>query len=292
MEREYEIIGACSGWGAQIRSCEKGLEDLIEGKIFERLKKEGIPIHAVELLYPDKIASEENIPLASSLPLIYNFNRKLTHAVQKTLQQKKFPIVIGGDHSIAVGTWNAFDLPFGLLWIDAHLDAHTDKTTPSGAYHGMPVAALLGYGLKEMAQLIRKNPVLKPQNLAYIGARSFEKEERDLLKELNVKIYFMDEVMNRGLQAIFPEAIRHITQGVEHYGVSLDLDVFSTDEAPGVGSPEKGGILKAELLPLLRSLAQDPRLLAFELVEFNPKRDLFHKTRELIYEILYQVMKA
>lgn len=292
MQKQYHVIGACCCWGAQIHACEKGPEDLVIGKVFERLQTQGVLIREVEMLYPDKLARNGTLPSARILPLIRNFNLQLAHTVRRATKNGSFPIVLGGDHSIAIGTWNAFEVPFGLIWIDAHLDSHTVKTTPSGAYHGMPVAALLGYGVQELAYLIKKEPVIRPQNLVFIGACSFEEAEIALLKKLNVKIYFLDEVMQRGLQAILPEAIAHATRGgVSHYGVSLDLDVFPVEEAPGVGSREEGGIRKADMLPFLSHLGKDPRLLAFELVEFNPERDSNHKTRELAFELLQEVMK-
>lgn len=286
----YHVIGACSCWGAKLRACELGPEDLVTGGVIERLKKKGIAVGEVEMLYPELLARNGEIPLSQSLPLIYKFNLSLQKAVKRAVRRGLFPVVLGGDHSVAVGTWNAFEEPFGLVWIDAHLDSHTSKTTPSGAYHGMPVAALLGYGDPEMAQLVKKESVLKPENVAFIGARSYEKEELAFLKERGVRIYFMEEVKKRGLREIFPEAIAHVLKGVSKFGVSLDLDVFDVEDAPGVGSPEKDGIRKKELLPLLSKLASDPRLIGFELVEFNPKRDVGHKTRELAFEILNEVM--
>lgn len=291
MQRRYHIVGACSCWGAKLRACEKGPEELIDQKVFERLKKKGILIDEVELLYPESQAKERNIPLIDTLPLIRDFNLELYHAVRKAIRNKSFPLVIGGDHSIAVGTWNAFEGPFGLLWIDAHMDAHTPATTPSGAYHGMPVAALLGKGVPEMAELVKKEPVLQPENLAYIGVRSFEVGEEALLKELDVKIYYMDEVKKRGLKTIIPEAIQYITRNVSQYGVSIDLDAFDMEDAPGVGSPEKAGIRKKELLPLLHLFGKDPRLIGLEMVEFNPDLDVDHKTVDLAFEILYEVMR-
>ncbi|HLB53083.1 MAG TPA: arginase [Chlamydiales bacterium] len=291
MRREYSIIGACTCWGAQIRTCEKGPEVLIQSQTFEQMKKEGALIREISVLYPEEMAAEIDIPLPQSLPLIHNFDVRLAQEVQKVVKQGLFPIVLGGDHSIAVGTWNGFEGPFGLLWIDAHLDAHTEKTTPSGAYHGMPVASLLGRGLPEMAHLLKKEPILLPENLAYIGARSFEEGELALLKKLNVKIYYMDEVKKRGLKAILPEAIAYVTRNTSRYGISLDLDVFSPEEAPGVGSPEKGGISKKEFLPLLQEIGEDPRLIGFELVEFNPERDQKRKTEKLAFEILQKVMR-
>ncbi len=291
MKKIFHVIGACSCWGAQMRACEKGPEEFVQAKVFERLRKEGISIDRVEMLYPEKLAREENIPLPKSVSLIRDFNLQLYHSIRKAIANQTFPIVIGGDHSIAVGTWSAFVGPFGLLWIDAHMDAHTPATSPSGAYHGMPVAALLGRGIPEMAKLVKEEPVLDPKNLALIGIRSFEEGEAALLQEMGVKIYFMDEIKKRGLKEIVPEAIQHITRNASRYGVSLDLDAFDPSEAPGVGSPEKDGIRKKDLIPLLHSLGKDARLIGFELVEYNPERDIHHRTLELAYEVLYEMMK-
>lgn len=290
MKRNYHIIGACSCWGAQIRTCEAGPEDLAAGRVFERLKELGISLGDVEMLYPAKRASMEEVPLSLSLPLIQAFNLQLAQTIQKTIHKGLFPIVIGGDHSIAVGTWNGFKQPFGLLWIDAHMDSHTPETTPSGAFHGMPLASLLGSGAKEMAQLMHKAPVVQPQNVALIGIHSFEKGEAAFLEKLNVRVYFLDEVKRRGLKEILPEALAHICRGVSHFGVSLDLDAIDLHDAPGVGSPEAGGIPKKELLRELSWLAKDKRLIGFELVEFNPEKDVHHKTRETVFELLKEVM--
>ncbi len=290
MKRDYHIIGACSCWGAQIRACEKGPLDLAEGKVFERLIAQGASIRKIEMVHPSAKASETNIPLAKALPVVHDFNVKLMHRVQSAIREGSFPVVIGGDHTNGVGTWNGMEPPFGLLWIDAHMDAHTPETSPSGAYHGMPIAALLGHGLPELAKLRSEKPVLKPQNLAIIGVRSFEEGEEALLKSLNVRVYFMDEVKSRGLKAILPEAVEHVANGVSRYGVSVDVDAFSLDDAPGVGSPEPGGMPFQEFLPFVSRFSADPRLIGFEIVEFNPDRDVQHKTRELIYHLLKELI--
>ncbi len=291
MGRIYHVIGASSCWGAQIRACEKGPRDLIEGRVFERLQQMGVKIKDIEMLFPNERASEVKHPLASSLPLIHEFNVRLAKRVREIRQKGQMPVVIGGDHTNAVGTWNGMEKPFGLLWIDAHMDAHTMETTPSGAFHGMPVAALLGHGVRELSQLLKKEPVLTPERLALIGTRSFEEGEADLLKKLGVKIYFIEEVQKRGLKEIIPEAIEHVTKGSLSLGISLDLDAFAIDEAPGVGSPESGGIHAKEMLPLFSIIGSDPRLLAFEIVEFNPELDVNHMTRELVFQILERVMQ-
>lgn len=282
VKRHYHIFAACSGWGAQVRDCEMGPEELVKG----------LELSNIDILYPDTKAKHHPISVSQTLPLIQNFNLKLFHKVRKAVTNKEFPIVLGGDHSIAVGTWNAFDVPFGLLWIDAHMDSHTPKTSPSGAYHGMPLAALLGYGALEMSQLVKSQAVVKPQSVALIGVRSFEEGEGALLKKLGVRIYFMDEVRKRGLKIVLSEAIQHVTREVSHYGVSLDLDVFSPEEAPGVGSPEPLGLFPSEFIPLISLFSQDERLIGFEMVEFNPHRDKKQKTYKLALNILKKVMDS
>lgn len=298
MHKGYRVLGACSCWGAQIRTCERGPEDLRDAHVFERLKKAGIPILDVHMLYSQKMASDGEIPLAEALPLIYEFNLRLAKLVSETLKRNEFPVAVTGDHSSAVGTWNGIhnylvkktDLPLGLIWIDAHVDSHTPETTPSGAWHGMPLASLLGFGAKEMAQLLEKESVLKPENVVLVGVRSFEEGEMKLLKELRVKIYFIEEVRERGLHAVLHEAISRVTNGTCGFGVSLDLDVIDPKDAPGVGSPEEEGVRAEEFLKALPLLRKHPKLVGLEVVEYNPERDVDHKTRELVFQILKGIL--
>ena len=164
---EYEVIGAASCWGAQIRSCELGPEELLEGGLVDILKKQGMTIPSWEILFPKERAWKVDVPLAEVFPMICEFNHLLGIAVRETVERHRFPIVLGGDHSNAVGTWNGVRRalkkesaqPFGLMWIDAHMDAHTPETTPSGAWHGMPLATLLGHGKKEWVELFGEKPI-------------------------------------------------------------------------------------------------------------------------------------
>lgn len=295
--RQYQWIGAASGWGAQIRSCEEGPERLQAIGPHQPWAEKNLSFFAGETLCPSVRASEKDISLKEALPLITAINHRLSDAVFAALDKGKFPVVVGGDHSLAVGTWNGVGQFFsannmsnlGLIWIDAHMDSHTPETTPSGAWHGMPLAALLGYGKKELAQLKRPLPIVKPENLRLIGIRSFEEGEAKLLEKLNVKVYFMDEVRRRGFSTVLKEAIEHVAMHTDGYGVSLDVDVVDPAEAPGVGSPEPGGLFAKELLAGLPLFCADPRLKAFELVEFNPSRDQGDATSKLCFEILREV---
>jgi arginase len=294
----YRLIGAASGWGAQLRECEQGPEVLRDEKIVEKLREKGISVSEMKILYPEKKASEAIVPLAESLPLIHSFNLQLADEVEATFEAGLFPVVIGGDHSIAVGTWNGAyqffkrknELPMGLIWIDAHMDAHIPGTSPSGAWHGMPIAGLLGYGNAAMSKLEQERPVLQPENLCLIVTRSFEEGEAELLKRLNVRIYYEKEVQERGFTDVLQEAISHITKQAPVFGVSLDLDVVCPEEAPGVGSPEKGGVHAKDLLQALPYLQKNKRFKAFELVEYNPTRDHHKQTAHLCLEILSKVM--
>lgn len=294
----YQFIGAATGWGAQIRECELGPERLKEEQLIEKLRERKFSVSELALLYPLKKAREAKVPLIETLSLVHEFNLHLEKEVEKALELGHFPVVLGGDHSIAVGTWNGVyqfykrkeRLPLGLIWIDAHMDAHTPKTTPSGAWHGMPLAGLLGYGDPAMSRLIQDEPVLSPENLCLIGARSFEEGEAELLERLNVRIYFEKEVQKRGMEAILKEALSHVSQHSKVLGVSLDVDVVCPEEAPGVGSPEKGGVPAQELLKALSLLRNYKQFKAFELVEYNPQKDPHKQTAKLCLDILSQVL--
>ena len=181
----YQLIGANCGWGAQRKECELGPDTLFEKGLLQFLQKHQISSHW-NSFYPKKRIGEGELSFAQSLPILHDFYLSLADLVTQALEENAFPIVLGGDHSIAIGTWNGVNRyfqsqgkgPLGLIWIDAHMDAHTLKTTPSKAWHGMPLAVLLGYGKDEMAKLLQANPVLAPQNTSLIGTRSFEKRGR------------------------------------------------------------------------------------------------------------------
>lgn len=299
MKKKVKFIGAASGWGAQIRTCEDGPLYLRDCSSLAFLNERGIHVKEWEMVHPHTQFKEKNIPLSEALDVVADFNRRLSASVSKAMQQQFFPLVIGGDHSNAIGTWNGVSLgwrqgkaaPFGLIWIDAHMDAHTLETTPSGAWHGMPLASMMGYGALELSRLCREEPILRPEHLCLIGTRSFEEGEEELLRRLNVKIYYMDEVKERGMQEVLKEAIAHVNCGTQGYGVSLDVDVVDPSEAPGTGCFEPNGLAAGDLLQSLSLFREDPRLIAFELVEFNPHRDCEQMTALLCQNILAEVLQ-
>lgn len=215
----------------------------------------------------------------------------LAESVACALFEGDFPVVIGGDHSCAIGTWSGVHAylagvgRLGLLWIDAHMDSHTFGTSPTHAINGMPLACLLGYGDPKLTEVMSDCPKVLPQDVCLIGVRSFEAGEAELLRRLGVRIYFAEEVNERGMQEVFREAVAHVNAHTAGYGISLDIDALDPAEAPGVGSPVPDGLHRTELLAAFNSIRLDRRLLGLEVVEYNPHQDRNCVTAHAVHEL-------
>ncbi|MBX9621219.1 MAG: arginase [Alphaproteobacteria bacterium] len=290
------FIGSASGWGAQVRGTEKGPQmfqnsDFLASFPFLWTWK--------ETLFPLKTAEEITLPPGVlTLPYIEDICLRIANSVEETIKRDERPVVIGGDHVVAVGTWAGVTYgleakeKFGLIWVDAHMDAHTMETTPSQAYHGMPLAVLLGHGEPSLVNLLDKGAVLRPEHVCLIGVRSYEEGEETLLKRLGVRIFFMEEVEERGFEAVFKEALTIVKTNTNGYGLSIDLDAFDPMEAPGVGTPAPQGLKQRDVLPSLVQIQSDLALKAFEIVEYNPDRDKNDKTLYLMRDILLNLLSA
>lgn len=194
--------------------------------------------------------------------------------------------MLGGDHSCAIGTWTGIAQaigPLGLIWIDAHMDAHTPETTPSGMLHGMPVASLLGHGGPRLAA--RGSSAFDPRRVCLVGVRSFEAAEAALLDRLGVRVFSMFEVRRRGLAEVMAEALAIARDGAASFGISLDLDAIDPRDAPAVGTAVPGGIRAADLRDALARLGSDPGCAALEITEYNPYLDRDGVTVRLVADI-------
>jgi len=282
-----DFIGVASGVGAQDRGCEAGPEALHAYCLQSHLCEN--PVKWLTTLYPPHAQDD--------LHTIELLCRSLAEQVQRSVEAAHRFAVLSGDHSSAVGTWGgaaaALAVPdaLGLIWVDAHMDSHTPATSPSGAYHGMPLASLLGRGPAALAQLSARAPVLLPRNVALVGVRSFEVEERALLSDLGVHIYGMGEVQKRGLSAVMRAAQARVTQHSARFGVSIDLDAVDPGDAPGVGSPAQGGLSGSELVEALKMVASDERLLGIEISEYNPAHDVAQKTAQLALALANTIVR-
>lgn len=225
-----------------------------------------------------------------ALAALLRNNRRLMRHTVRLRRGGMLPVVIGGDHSCAIGTWTgiaaAHRQPLGLLWIDAHLDAHTPDSSASQRLHGMPLAVLLGEGDAAFTQMGPLTPVIDPRYCAVIGVRSYEEEEPARLARLGVRFYTREEIERRGLPAVMREAWRQVAAAPGGFGVSLDLDVLDPMLAPGVSVPETGGLHPGRLARLLAQQPLKQRLRGLEIVELNPRRDPQGQTLRLLPRLM------
>lgn len=284
--KKLQLVGLASGLAGVDKQVGNAPIVIRESPYFADLIKKGVPIAWREII---ELPQDKNLSLNQLLLKVY---QQLALKVAALIKQGERVSVIGGDHACAIGTWHGVyeachqrgDM--GLIWIDAHMDSHTPETSESQRIHGMPLATLLGHGDQQFTQLLKHAPILKPEHVCLIGVRSYEAGEADLLKRLNVRIYFMEEVNQRGFMTVFQEAVHHVKNGTIGYGVSLDLDSIDPKEAPGVDVPEPNGIAAKAIEEGLRWVASDPQLLATEIVEFDPSRDQDHLTERLLIKLL------
>lgn len=288
----YAVIGAALGWGAQIRETENGPDAVYASALKTKLSQWGATVQWEDILYPSKKAKEYQFPSDTpTLPLIVEYVTHLANQVIHVVRRGDFPIVVGGDHSIAIGTWSGLTHAlqskenFGLLWIDAHMDAHTPETSLSHAYNGMPVASLLGYGDSQLINITYPDSKLHPRHVILYGVRSYEDAERAFLNRLGVRIYYMKEIIQRGIDSTLTEALDYLKKNTESFGVSIDLDAFDPLEVPGVGSRKSHGLPVDETLKALSQLRHHSTWQGLEITEFNPNLDHGNKTLRTIEKI-------
>ncbi len=281
--REVELIAVACGLGGADPGCAEAPAALAAAGLEEALRKRGVGAAWGATLSPDSQAEGPRRTIA-------RLCARLAAEVAGSLRAGRLPCVIGGDHACAAGTWSGAARalaprgPIGLIWIDAHMDSHTSETSPSGRLHGMPLATLLGQGDPDCLGVGERR--LAARHVCLVGVRSFEAAEARLLERLGVRVFFMDEIWQRGLKAVLADARQIASRGTQGYGITLDLDAIDPVDAPGVGTPVPGGIRARALLEALAETAADSRLRALELVEFSPRRDRNGDTRRLIHEIL------
>lgn len=291
-EKKLHLIGCASGLAGADSHSGDGPLIMWNSPFLSELKKLG-----VEFSWETMIRPSTKTPLSID-DAVRNVCEELAKKVSEYVQKNKRFTIVGGDHSCAIGTWSGvYDAlyqqgEFGLIWVDAHMDSHTPETSESGTIHGMPLACLLGYGYPRLTSILHAAPKLNPRNLCLIGVRSFEKGEAELLERLNVRIYFMEEIKRRGFKEVFQEAIARVNRHTVGYGLTIDMDSIDPEEAPGVDVPEADGIHAKDIISALSSMSSDSRLIATEIVEFDPLRDKDQATEKLIATFLEVIAKG
>ena len=210
----------------------------------------------------------------------------------KTLESGKVPIVLGGDHSVAAGTvagvaefYRRQNQKIGLIWIDAHSDINTPESSPSGNVHGMPLAAIMGLGPPELANILNFSPKVSPENCVLVGVRDIDAIEKENIRKAGIEVFTMRDIDERGMRTVMEDALRMAGRGTAGYHISLDMDWVDPEDAPGVGTPVRGGATYREAHLAMEIVADDGRMLSFEIVEVNPVIDEHNRTAELAVEL-------
>jgi arginase len=288
MRKNAAIIGAPLDLGAGRRGVDMGPSAIRYAGLEERLSAMGVGcVDRGNVASPVAEATAEHDPRARFLPAIRATCERIAGLVGAALDEDRIPIVLGGDHSIALGTLGGLALrhgPGAVLWFDAHGDLNTPQTTPSGNVHGMPLAAALGRGGPGFASEAWTLPALEPERVAVIGARELDPGERALIRELGLSVHSMSEVDRRGIEAVVSEALERAS-GAPFVHVSLDMDGLDPDVAPGVGTAVRGGLTYREAHLAMELVAESGLLCCLEIVEVNPILDRQNATAALAVEL-------
>lgn len=294
-KEEIEIILAAVGLGGPFPDAARGPEALVNAGMEERFKKLGLKAYRGPLL---KIEGKDPTPGHSNcryLESLLPFLKSLYAATTKALDQQRLPLILGGDHSLSIGSTKAAidfvrrkcgkDAKIGLLWVDAHPDVNTPLTTQSGNIHGMSVAALLGEGQAELCSIGDANSHLSPDMIAYIGLRDVDPPEKKFIRDRNILAFTMKEVDLLGIGEVCRQALKKMEQA-DAFVLSFDLDVIDPRFAPAVATPVRGGLSFRESHLVMELVAASQKLCAIEVVEFNPALDQSQSTLTVALDLI------
>jgi len=292
--RRIRVIGVPLDMGASRRGVDMGPSAMRVAGLEARLEALGHQVTDggnIRVEIAETQASGSNS--ARYLAEIAETCTRTAEAVVKALEEGMTPLLLGGDHSLAAGSvsgvaefYRRQGQKIGVLWIDAHSDINTPDTSPSGNVHGMPLAALLGLGPEPLGKIFGYSPKISPENTVLVGVRDIDAAERANIRRAGVAhVYTMRDIDERGMRAVMEEAIEAAGSGTAGYHVSLDMDWIDPEDAPGVGTPVRGGATYREAHLAMEILADDGRLLSFEVVEVNPVIDEHNRTADLAVEL-------
>lgn len=296
--RSIGIIGAPLDMGSDRRGVDMGPSALRVANLNKRLSGIGCEVEDLgNVAVEQQEATPEGPDNAKYLPQIAATCRRLSEEVEAVLQRGAVPLVLGGDHSIAVGTvagvahyYRGRKEKIGLIWIDAHTDMNTPETSPTGNVHGMPAACLIGSGPAELVDLLGFSPKVDPRNLVLVGIRDVDEAERKIVRESGVASFTMRDIDERGMRTVMAEAIAIASRGTFGFHLSLDLDSVDPDYAPGVGTPVPGGMTYREAHLAMEMASDSEAMLSMEVVEVNPVIDDSNRTANLAVELVLSAM--
>jgi len=296
--KSIAIIGVPQDYGAGRRGVDMGASAIRVAQLHDALAALG---HRpddwgnLEVEQPERARRAGG--RAHHLAQIADNGRRLSRWVTRAAAAGQFPLILGGDHSIAAGSVAGMARALrrqrrklGLLWLDAHGDFNTPETSPSGNVHGMPLAAIAGLGAGELTRLAGFSPAVAPENIALVGVRDIDPGEARNLREAGVRTFTMREIDERGLRAVIHDALAIVTQGTAGFHLSLDLDALDPEHAPGVGTAVPGGLTYREAHLAMELLHDARSMLSMDVVEVNPVLDTANKTAALAVELVLSAL--
>ncbi|WP_252504685.1 arginase [Sporosarcina sp. Marseille-Q4943] len=280
------LIGVPLDYGQSRRGVDMGPSAIRYAGAVNRLKAIGhtlkdegdVQVSAVE-------RKDREVAKLKNLEEVVQATTELANRVADVVEKGNFPLVLGGDHSIAIGTIAGLTAKYknlGVIWYDAHVDMNTSETSPSGNIHGMPLAVLMGRGHERLVNIFKEGQKVKPENIVIIGARSVDPGERELIKALGIKVFTMHEIDRDGMTSVMKEAIDYLkAKNLDGVHLSLDLDGLDPLYTPGVGTPVPGGISYRESHLAMEMLEDSGLITSAEFVEVNPILDERNKTADV-----------
>ncbi|HLR23802.1 MAG TPA: arginase [Pseudogracilibacillus sp.] len=280
------MIGVSMDFGQSRRGVNMGPSAIRYAGVVNRLEALGHEIKdRGDIHINESVQAEKSSSKLKNLKEVIEANEKLAEQVENVLAEERFPLVLGGDHSIAIGTLAGLATKYknlGVIWYDAHADLNTDETSPSGNIHGMPLAVSMGLGDDRLVNLHHEGQKVKPENIVIIGARSIDPGERELIKEHGIKVFTMHEIDKYGMTAVMNEALQYLEErNVDGVHLSLDLDALDPLYTPGVGTPVAGGVTYRESHLAMEILEESGKVTSAEFVEVNPILDEKNKTADV-----------
>jgi arginase len=297
-KQNVSIIGFPMDLGADHRGVDMGPSALRIAGLQTKLESLGYKVNdygdiKIEIMERQKIKN----PKLKYLDEIIKTSKLLADKVVRVLEKGDFPLCIGGDHSMALGTLSGIasyckkrNYKLGVIWIDAHSDMNTDETSPSGNIHGMPLASLLGLGCDELVNILEFSPKLDPENCALIGIRSIDEAEKVNIKKLGIPIYTMNDIDKLGIHRIIAKVLKQFREKVDHIHISFDVDSVDPSVAPGVGTPVSGGLSYREAHLLMETIAECGCMSSLEVAELNPILDLKNQSADFTSELIASSM--
>ena len=295
-----EIIGVPMDLGAGRRGVDMGPSALRIAGLHRRLTEMGLSVidgGNLVVRIPEELPREPGKQIY--LEEIARVCRGLSDWIEECLNRRSLPLVLGGDHSIAVGSVSGTAAYFhrkkkkiGLIWIDAHTDFNTPESSPSGNVHGMPLAALMGLGPGELTSIGGCSPKIDVRNTIVVGVRSVDRRERENIKQTGLRVVTMEELDKRGMRSVMEEALAVASEGTAGYHCSFDLDVVDPQTSPGVGTPVQGGITYRESHLAMEMIGESRNLLSLDFVEVNPILDTVNTTGRLAVELICSALGA